>query len=86
MKWSKTYLNYSKQFIILGGGATYYMSNKSIQIVKKTLLKPQTHVLEDVMISNILAKNGIFAVIPKNVTLNDSVIQYKNKNVIRIDT
>jgi len=84
-EWSKEYLQYKKPFRILAGGATYYVSIKSINAIKNESIVPQTHVLEDVMISNILAKNRIKAIVPKNISLINDFIVFKNMKIFQMN-
>ena len=88
LAWSKKFLNYDKNFTICAGGSTYYLSKKSINCIKNCKINARTHVLEDVLISNILAKNDI---IPYKQTIKDNYkismkyIKLNNKTIFTIN-
>lgn len=87
MGWSKKYLNYNKNFMSVAGGSTYYMSKKAINCIKKTKINPNTHVFEDVMISNILASCNIFPYIPNTkdrVKITLKYVKLNNNDILHL--
>jgi len=88
--WSKKYLKYTKKFRIMGGSHTYYLSKRAIKAIVKTIeemkINPKTHVLENVMISSILAKKGIKPVLNKSLNITMEEIYKGNKKLANVNT
>ena len=84
-QWSTNVLKYSNNFQILAGGSSYFLSKKAIKCINKVKLNPRSHVLEDVMISNILAKYNIYATVPSMFKVTMKQIKLKNKVILAIN-
>ena len=84
--WAKKHLKFDEKFNIMGGSHTYYLSKKAIKAIANTRINPKTHVLENVMISSILASKGIKPFLNQKLRTTMKTVFKGTKKLATVDT